>query len=75
MTSPSGSEADLFLVLVNDRNQHSLWPASVQEIPAGWSVVHAQATRQECLDYVETNWTDLRPAGVVKSRPRSPSGG
>jgi uncharacterized protein YbdZ (MbtH family) len=49
-----------FLVLVNDEEQHSLWPAAL-EVPPGWAVAHDADTRQACLDYVEANWTDLRP--------------
>jgi MbtH protein len=49
-----------FLVLVNDEDQHSLWP-SRRAVPAGWRIVHAEDTRQACLDYVENHWTDLRP--------------
>jgi uncharacterized protein YbdZ (MbtH family) len=49
-----------FLVLVNDEEQHSLWP-SRRAVPAGWQVVHGEGSRQACLDYVERHWTDLRP--------------
>jgi Uncharacterized protein conserved in bacteria len=49
-----------FLVLVNDQDQHSLWP-SRRAVPAGWQIVHAEDSRQACLDYVENHWTDLRP--------------
>jgi uncharacterized protein YbdZ (MbtH family) len=49
-----------FVVLVNDEDQHSLWPADL-DIPAGWQLVHGPENRQSCLDYVETNWTDIRP--------------
>ncbi len=49
-----------FTVLVNDEDQHSLWPSKLA-VPAGWTVVHDADTRQACLDYIEANWTDLRP--------------
>lgn len=49
-----------FLVLVNDEEQYSLWPAAL-EVPAGWNISHEADTRQGCLDYIETTWTDLRP--------------
>ncbi|KHL08951.1 MbtH protein [Mumia flava] len=49
-----------FLVLVNDEEQHSLWPQAL-DVPAGWHVVHDADSRQACLDYIETSWTDLRP--------------
>ncbi|MFE9068525.1 MbtH family protein [Streptomyces violaceusniger] len=53
-----------FLVLVNAEKQHSLWPALI-DVPAGWQVVHGGDTRQNCLDYIDTHWTDLRPASLV----------
>jgi MbtH protein len=49
-----------FLVLVNHEDQHSLWPARMV-VPEGWSVVHGEADRQSCLDYVDEHWTDLSP--------------
>lgn len=49
-----------FLILVNDEEQHSLWPAQF-EIPAGWRAVFGESDRQACLDYVDEHWTDLRP--------------
>lgn len=49
-----------FMVLVNDEDQHSLWPSHLAQ-PAGWRVVHGADTRQACLGYIEANWTDLRP--------------
>lgn len=49
-----------FLVLVNDEEQHSLWPGR-RAVPAGWRIVHDEDSRDACLDFVEHHWTDLRP--------------
>lgn len=49
-----------FKVLINDEEQYSLWPSHIA-VPAGWQVAHGDNTREVCLDYVEANWTDLRP--------------
>lgn len=49
-----------FSVLVNDEEQHSLWPSKLP-VPPGWQIAHEDDTRQACLDYIEENWTDLRP--------------
>ncbi|MDG9705868.1 MbtH family protein [Streptomyces sp. DH37] len=54
-----------YYVLVNEEGQHSLWPAYA-EVPAGWTVVHGQDGRQACLDYVNENWTDMRPLSLVR---------
>lgn len=53
-------EALDFIVLVNVQQQHSLWP-NFKAIPQGWTSVFGPSSRRACLDYVETNWTDLRP--------------
>ena len=52
-----------FFVLVNDEEQHSLWP-TFADIPAGWRVVYGEAERAACLDYIEQNWTDIRPKSL-----------
>ncbi|WP_344425992.1 MbtH family protein [Amycolatopsis minnesotensis] len=66
MTNPFDDENGTFLVLVNDEGQHSLWPSFVA-VPAGWTVVKQEDTRQNCLDYVNEHWTDMRPASLVKA--------
>ncbi|WP_328912422.1 MULTISPECIES: MbtH family protein [unclassified Streptomyces] len=53
-----------FLVLVNAERQYSLWPAAV-DVPAGWEHAHGVDSRQNCLDYVEAHWTDMRPASLA----------
>ena len=55
-----------FLVLVNDEGQHSLWPAFI-EIPEGWTSVFGESGRQECLDYIDESWTDMRPKSLIKA--------
>lgn len=71
MTNPFDDENGLFLVLVNDENQHSLWP-SFAEVPPGWTVVLEASTRADCLTYVEENWTDMRPASLVRAMSAAP---
>ncbi|OCB33190.1 protein mbtH [Mycobacterium malmoense] len=67
--NPFDDDDGTFLVLVNDEDQHSLWP-SFADRPAGWRVVYGEATRAECLDYVEKNWTDIRPKSLQESIER-----
>ncbi len=49
-----------FFVLVNSEEQHSLWPVFA-DVPPGWRVVFGGADRAACLEYVEQNWSDIRP--------------
>ncbi|MFD3911992.1 MbtH family protein [Streptomyces sp. NPDC058603] len=66
MTNPFEDADGRFLVLVNDENQHSLWPAFI-EVPAGWATAHGEDTREACLNFIEANWTDMRPASLVSA--------
>ncbi|MFF2860987.1 MbtH family protein [Streptomyces rubiginosohelvolus] len=72
MTNPFDDEDGTYLVLVNDEGQHSLWPAFA-EVPSGWAVAYPENTRQACLDYVEQNWTDLRPKSLIESTAADPA--
>ncbi|WP_328912281.1 MULTISPECIES: MbtH family protein [unclassified Streptomyces] len=65
MSNPFENPEGVYLVLVNDEGQHSLWPDFV-DTPAGWTAVHGPAGRQECLEYVETHWTDMRPKSLIE---------
>jgi uncharacterized protein YbdZ (MbtH family) len=56
---PFDDDNGSLFVLVNDEEQHSLWP-TFADVPAGWRVVYGEADRAACLDYVEQNWPDLR---------------
>jgi MbtH protein len=62
-TNPFDDEDGRFFVLVNDEDQHSLWP-TFSEVPQGWRVVFGEDTRPACLEYVEKNWTDMRPRSL-----------
>ena len=62
-TNPFDDENGTFLVLVNDEDQHSLGPAFA-DVPAGWRKVFGEASRADCLAYVEEHWTDIRPKSL-----------
>lgn len=66
MTNPFDDPEGTFHVLVNEEGQHSLWP-TFADVPAGWTVVLRDETRQACLDYIERTWTDLRPLSLIRS--------
>lgn len=63
-TNPFEDDNATYLVLLNQERQHSLWPAFA-EVPAGWTVTHAEDTRANCLEFIEKNWTDMRPASLT----------
>jgi MbtH protein len=56
-------DGDAFVVLVNAEGQHSIWPAR-KEIPEGWSRIRPAAPKGDCLNFIEANWTDMRPRSL-----------
>lgn len=64
-TNPFEDPDSAYLVLVNDEGQHSLWP-SFAAVPAGWRVALAETDRKSAIDYVEANWTDMRPKSLAE---------
>jgi MbtH protein len=73
MTNPFEDQDGEYLVLVNDEGQHSLWPA-FREIPAGWTATGPRGKRQECLDWIEANWSDMRPRSLVDAMSKTATG-
>jgi MbtH protein len=65
MSNPFDDPDARYLVVVNQESQFALWP-TFAEVPAGWTIALPAAGRQECLDYIEKHWTDLRPASLIK---------
>jgi len=63
MTNPFEDENAEYLVLINDEEQYSLWPA-FRDIPAGWRATGPRGKRGECLDWIDKNWTDMRPKSL-----------
>lgn len=64
MTNPFENDEATYRVLVNAEGQHSLWP-DFADVPDGWEAVFGAAPRQECLDYVNEHWTDMRPKSLI----------
>jgi MbtH protein len=58
-----------YLVLINHEGQYSLW-RTFKDVPAGWTAVGPRGPRQECLAYIEENWTDMRPRSLVERMNR-----
>jgi MbtH protein len=59
-------EAETYVVVVNDEEQHALWP-SFRTVPDGWQAICPPLSKQECLDVVERQWTDIRPLSLRRA--------
>lgn len=68
MTNPFEREDGLYHVLVNAEGQYSLWPAYL-DVPDGWETRLTNENRSVCLEYIETNWRDMRPESLKRAEP------
>ena len=71
MTNPFDDESGSYIVLVNHEAQYSLWPERIP-VPQGWQTVFGPDNQPKCLEYVEANWTDMRPASLVRAMEGDP---
>jgi MbtH protein len=55
------------IVLVNDEGQYSLWP-TFADVPAGWTAAYGPGKRKDCLEFVNAEWTDMRPKSLTRSQ-------
>ena len=65
MTNPFEDENGVYHVLVNGEGQYSLWP-SFKDVPQGWTIAKKSDSRAACLEYINQNWTDMRPKSLVE---------
>jgi MbtH protein len=63
MTNPFENEKGEYLVLVNEEGQYSLWPEFL-DIPLGWAATGPKGERKVCLEWIDQNWTDMRPLSL-----------
>ena len=54
-----------YKVVVNHEEQYSIWPADRANAP-GWRDVGKTGDRTECLEYIKSVWTDMRPLSLRK---------
>jgi uncharacterized protein YbdZ (MbtH family) len=63
--------------VINHEEQYSIW-LDGREIPAGWRPVGKSGPKDECLEYIDRVWTDMRPLSLrkkmeeMKNRPPPP---
>ncbi|MCA2219350.1 MbtH family protein [Jidongwangia harbinensis] len=53
----------IYRAVVNHEEQYSIWPAD-RDLPAGWNDTGHSGSRAECLEYIDTVWTDMRPLSL-----------
>jgi MbtH protein len=61
--SSGPEEVRTYIVVGNDDMQYSIWP-KCRELPDGWRIIGKEGQREECLQYIELVWTDMRPLSL-----------
>lgn len=56
----------IYTVVRNDEEQFSIWPTT-RAVPAGWHEVGETGPKQQCLDYIDRTWTDMRPLSLRRA--------
>jgi MbtH protein len=64
-TSIFDDEEAAFEVVVNHEEQYSIWPAD-REPPGGWTKAGHTGKKADCLAFIKTVWTDMRPLSLRK---------
>lgn len=75
MTAPTDQDAadtTPYLVVRNHEDQYSIWIAD-RALPSGWEAVGEARPRQDCLAWIEENWTDMRPRSVREHAADAPT--
>ena len=70
MAVDEGADSRRYKVVVNDEEQYSIWPAE-RAIPDGWHDTGKAGLKDECLEYVEEVWTDMRPLSLRRQMDRA----
>jgi MbtH protein len=65
MTMWNNDEDDtrIYTALVNDEGQYSLWPKE-KVVPAGWTRIDFEGSKQDVMKHIDEIWTDMRPASL-----------
>ncbi|MEM8529456.1 MAG: MbtH family NRPS accessory protein [Chloroflexota bacterium] len=58
-------DTTIYNVVLNHEEQYSIWPAD-RDNPLGWNSVGKSGLKQECLDFINEVWTDMRPLSLRK---------
>lgn len=61
--SEEREDTTVYKVVLNHEEQYSIWPAD-RENALGWRDEGKTGTKQECLDYINEVWTDMRPKSL-----------
>jgi len=56
-----------FKVVLNDEEQYSIWPIE-KENALGWRDAGKEGSKESCLEYISSVWTDMRPKSLQEKK-------
>ena len=66
MRDSNQEDTMVYKVVVNHEDQYSIWPAHRANAP-GWRDAGKQGKKPDCLEFIKTVWTDMRPLSLRKA--------
>ena len=63
-----------YKVVLNHEEQYSIWPADRENAP-GWRDEGKTGSKRECLDHIQSVWTDMRPLSLRKQMAQQEQAG
>ncbi|HEX7645162.1 MAG TPA: MbtH family protein [Burkholderiaceae bacterium] len=72
MSSTHEEDTTIYKVVFNHEKQYSIWPKD-RENALGWFDDGKFGTKKECLDHIDTVWTDMRPLSLQKAMQQQSS--
>jgi MbtH protein len=66
----SQNNVELYTAVVNEEEQYSIWPQG-RPLPPGWRDAGSAGTKEECLQFIENVWTDMRPLSLRRAMAQS----
>ncbi|MBK7192093.1 MAG: MbtH family NRPS accessory protein [Myxococcales bacterium] len=67
MSDDAHEDGQVYVVVINHEEQYSIWPND-RELPLGWKADGTSGTKAECLAYIQSVWTDMRPLSLRHKR-------
>ena len=64
--TPPKSQAP-YKVVINHEEQYSIWVVE-QEMTGRWKETGETCSLEDCMDYIEEVWTDMRPLSLRKKK-------
>jgi MbtH protein len=52
-----------YIVVIDEEERYSIW-AEYRDIPPGWTAAGKTGSKAECLEYIKSVWTDMRPLSL-----------